>query len=161
VPIRTLDAILCEAGIGGIDLLSIDVEGTELDVLAGFTIERYRPRLILLEDDTRTRDKHGYMTARGYKLVRRTDLNNWYVPRDTAFPVSLFGRWQLLRKMYLGAPLRRWRERWRQDSSSPGRGAVRHLPAAGQAPRDQRPDSAAARSPATVTGGEHTGPRQT
>jgi FkbM family methyltransferase len=107
VRVRTLDAILADARIGPIDFLSIDVEGAELDVLAGFTIERHRPRLILLEDNVRNRDKHSYMTARGYKLIRRTNLNNWYVPQDAAFPVSLFGRWQLLRKLYLGTALRR------------------------------------------------------
>lgn len=113
VPIRTLDSMLAEAGIDAIDFLSIDVEGHELDVLSGFSIERYRPRLILLEDDAHTRAKHAYLTARGYVLVRRTNLNNWYVPSGTRFPVSPYGRWQLFRKMRLGVPLRRLRyARW-------------------------------------------------
>ena len=49
--------------------------------------------------------------ARGYKLVRRTALNNWYVPIGTPFPISPFGRWQLFRKLYLGTWLRRWKRR--------------------------------------------------
>ena len=102
VVVRTLDAILAEAGVERIDFLSVDVEGAELAVLRGFSIARYRPRLILIEDDVQDLAKHAYLEARGYKLVRRTALNNWYVPRETPFPISLFGRWQLIRKLYLG-----------------------------------------------------------
>jgi len=107
VLVRTLDAILQEAGINRIDFLSIDVEGAELAVLRGFSIKRYRSRLILIEDDVESRAKHNYLKAHGYKLVRRTALNNWYVPRDMPFPISPFGRWQLIRKLYLGTWWRR------------------------------------------------------
>lgn len=118
VRIRTVDSLLRQSGIDHVDFLSIDVEGAELDVLKGFSLERYRPRLILLEDDAHTRDKHRYMTARGYKLVRRTNLNNWYVPAEVYLPVSLFGHWQLLRKLYFGAPLRRWKYKLRRLSKN-------------------------------------------
>ena len=51
VPIRTLDSVLEEAGAPkGFDFLSIDVEGHEIEVLRGFDIARWQPRLILLED---------------------------------------------------------------------------------------------------------------
>jgi FkbM family methyltransferase len=106
VPVRT-----AEAGFDRVDFLSVDVEGAELAVLRGFSIARYRPRLILLEDDVHDLAKHHYLGARGYKLVRRTALNNWYVPVDVRFPVSPFGRWQLLRKLYLGTWWRRLKRR--------------------------------------------------
>lgn len=38
----------------GIDLVSIDVEGAELDVLRGFDIEYWKPRMLLIE----THEKH-------------------------------------------------------------------------------------------------------
>jgi hypothetical protein len=47
------------------------------------------------------------MRSMGYKLVRRSDLNSWYVRNDTPFPISPFGRWQLLRKYNLSLPFRR------------------------------------------------------
>jgi len=94
-----------------VDFLSVDVEGAELAVLRGFSIAQYRPRLILIEDDVQDLTKHAYLNARGYKLVRRTALNNWYVPRATPFPISPFGRWQLIRKLYLGTWWRRWKRR--------------------------------------------------
>jgi hypothetical protein len=51
VPVRTLDSLLDDAKAPKpIDLLSIDVEGHELDVLRGFDFARWQPRLILLED---------------------------------------------------------------------------------------------------------------
>jgi FkbM family methyltransferase len=120
VPVMTLDAMLIDAGIERIDFLSIDVEGAELDVLKGLSLAKYRPRLILLEDDVHSRDKHLYMAAHGYKLVRRTNLNNWYVPANMDFSISIFGRWQLFRKLYLGAPLRRWKFRRRQRRREAG-----------------------------------------
>lgn len=108
VPVRTMDSILAEAGFERVDFVSIDVEGAELEVLRGFTLERFRPRLVLLEDDVHRLEKHRAMRERGYKLVRRTALNNWYVPANAPFPVSLYGRLQFLRKLYLGMWIRRW-----------------------------------------------------
>ena len=117
VPVRTLDSILAEAKIESVDFLSIDVEGAELEALSGFSLERFRPRLVLIEDDMQYLEKHHHMRARGYKLVRRTALNNWYVPREIEFPVSFFGRLQFIRKLYLGLWLRRLKHRlavWRR-----------------------------------------------
>jgi FkbM family methyltransferase len=109
VPIRTLNAMLAEARIDKIDFLSIDVEGAEIAVLDGFDLQRFAPKLVFIEDDVHDLTKHKIMLASGYKLFRRTYLNNWYVPRDAEVHLSLYGRWQLFRKLVLGAPLRRWR----------------------------------------------------
>lgn len=114
VPLVTLDQILEAHKIESIDLLSLDVEGHELEVLRGFSIERYRPRLILIEDHALDLSRHRALTARGYRLVRRTGLNAWYVPADAPVGVSLFGRWQLFRKYVIGLPFRRIREALRQ-----------------------------------------------
>lgn len=110
VSIRTLDSVLLEAQAKKIDFLSIDVEGFELDVLRGLSFARFRPGLILLEDFADRLDKHRFMRARGYKRVRRTGNNSWYVPREVLFPVSVFGKWQLIRKYYLALPIR-WMKR--------------------------------------------------
>lgn len=118
VPIRTLNAMLREAGIERIDFLSIDVEGAEIAVLDGFDLARFAPRLVLLEDDVHDLTKHRRMLASGYKLVRRTHLNNWYVPKGAEVPVSVFGRWQIFRKLILGGPLRRWRYRLSKKSKT-------------------------------------------
>jgi hypothetical protein len=115
VPLRTLDELLVEADAPTpIDFVSIDVEGHEMDVLRGFDLGRWRPRLVLLEDHVLSRTLHNYMEARGYRWVRRTDINGWYVPAETAWPVGLIGRWQFFRKYYLGTPFRRWSDALRR-----------------------------------------------
>jgi FkbM family methyltransferase len=111
VPVRTLDDILEEAKAPvPIDLLSIDVESHEIEVLSGTTLTRWRPRLILIEDLALSLKLHRFLQSRGYKWVRRTGLNSWYVPADADFAVSPFGRWQFYRKHYLGVPFRHIRE---------------------------------------------------
>lgn len=121
VPIKTLDEVLIDAGAPQpLDFVSIDVEGLEIDVLDGFDLARWRPRLLFVEDLAMSPRLHHYLTGRGYKWVRRTGLNAWYVPAETAFDPGLFGRWQFIRKYYLSLPFRRLREakrrlrtRWR------------------------------------------------
>lgn len=115
VPIMTLDAVLADAGASApIDFLSIDVEGHEIDVLSGFDIARWRPRLILIEDLVLNLSLHRFLLARGYKWVRRTGLNSWYVPAAACMEVSPAGRVQFIRKYYLGMPFRHFREAMRR-----------------------------------------------
>jgi FkbM family methyltransferase len=106
VPVVTLDSVLSEANVSRIDFLSVDVEGVEIDVLRGFSFERYRPDFILLEDFAEDLSKHRFMRSKGYKRVRRTGNNSWYLPEDVAFPIPLYGRLQILRKYYLSIPTR-------------------------------------------------------
>jgi FkbM family methyltransferase len=49
VPARTLTSILEEARIRKIDLLSLDVEGYELDVLRGLDLDRFAPHYMVIE----------------------------------------------------------------------------------------------------------------
>jgi len=107
VPIRTLDSVLEEAGAPAhFDFLSIDVEGHEIEVLRGFDIAHWRPRLILLEDHVADLSKHWFLTAAGYRIIRRYENNGWYVPRDSAANCRLADRWEILRKYFLALPFR-------------------------------------------------------
>lgn len=50
VEVRTLDTLLMQEEIDpGFDLLSIDVEFAECEVLKGFDVERWMPKLIIIE----------------------------------------------------------------------------------------------------------------
>lgn len=110
VELRTLDALLAETGNPAIDFVSIDTEGTELDVLHGFNLQQHHPRLVLIEDKGLSLAKHRHLRSHGYKLVKRTELNNWYVPDETRFTLTtLLERLQLIRKVFLGLPFRKMR----------------------------------------------------
>lgn len=54
VPARTLNRILSETGVeaGSIGLLSIDVEGFEMEVLNGFDLQRFAPKVVVIEANT-------------------------------------------------------------------------------------------------------------
>lgn len=107
VPVRTLDAVLEEAGAPvTFDFLSIDVEGHEIEVLQGFDIARWRPRLILLEDHVADLSKHRYLKKAGYRIIRRYENNGWYVPAKSAVTCQWPDRWEIFRKYYLGLPFR-------------------------------------------------------
>jgi len=114
VPVRTLDDILEQANAPApLDFVSIDVEGHEVEVLSGFDLRRWQPRLLLVEDHVSTLATHRFLTRAGYRLIRRTGLNGWYVPRAQAPRVGL-GWWQLARKYYLALPIRKLRDRKRR-----------------------------------------------
>ena len=122
VEARTLDEILIDAQAPTpIDFISIDVEGHELEVLEGLDLTRWRPRLLLVEDHLRDLRLHRAIETRGYKWVRRTDLNAWYLPADAPMAVGWFGRLQFVRKYYLSMPVRRLRDALRRVRAALGR----------------------------------------
>ena len=115
VPVRTVDSVLEEAGSPpGFDFLSIDVEGHEIEVLRGFDIARWHPRLILLEDHVADLSKHRYLKSAGYRIIRRYENNGWYVPREAAHRPALADRWEIYRKYYLALPFRQMRNFFRR-----------------------------------------------
>jgi FkbM family methyltransferase len=115
VPTRTLDDILAEAQAPApIDLVSVDVEGHELEVLLGFDLAAWRPRLILLEDHVESLVKHRFLTDSGYRLIRRVGNNGWYVPQGAAIQPTRRERWENVRKYYLALPFRKVRNVTRQ-----------------------------------------------
>jgi FkbM family methyltransferase len=110
VPVITLDSALDEAKATGVDFLSIDVEGAEVDVLQGFSFSKYRPRLILLEDPGENFARHKFMRAQKYKRVRSTARNSWYVPQELDFTLSPFEHFELFRRFYLSVPIRKFKK---------------------------------------------------
>jgi FkbM family methyltransferase len=80
VPSSTLNGLL-DLKVGEIDFVSIDVEGSELDVLAGFDLDRYRPRVLVIEanDATAAVALDTYLASRGYQMSRFRGWNRFYV----------------------------------------------------------------------------------
>jgi FkbM family methyltransferase len=90
VPARTLTAVLDDCRVGRVDLLSLDVEGYELEVLKGLDLERYRPRHILVEqsDSGEPRD---YLLANGYREV--AELSRGRLTHDVLYEATTTGGW--------------------------------------------------------------------
>jgi FkbM family methyltransferase len=117
-PIKTVDELLLEAGKPKLDFVSIDVEGTQLDVLRGFNLQRWKPALLLIEDHLHNLDVHRFLKQRNYILVKRTGLNNWYTPRDRPLRLSnVFERMRLWKKVWLNTPFRKLRV-WNEQRRS-------------------------------------------
>jgi len=74
--IHKLETICRYHLVDRIDLLSIDVEGYELEVLKGFNWY-VRPRVIICEINKQ--ETEDYILEAGYKLYARTKLNGIYV----------------------------------------------------------------------------------
>lgn len=82
VRLRRLDTILAQHAreVRSIDILSIDVEGWEIGVLEGLSVERYKPKVIIMENFLRDPKYRTYMKARGYRLHSDMYPNDIYVP---------------------------------------------------------------------------------
>lgn len=76
----TLDAILEDAKPPQIDFVTIDVEGHERAVLAGFDVRRWKPTVILLEGASAAPSLpiSWRLFRAGYARVRRVVINDWY-----------------------------------------------------------------------------------
>ena len=110
VQCETLDVILLTHNAPvGFDLLSIDIEGHELVALSGFSFDKWRPRLVLIEDHVTNLKKHQLMRKNNYQLLMRTGLNSWYVHDDSVYSFSTTAMFEHIRKYYLGLPLRKFR----------------------------------------------------
>jgi FkbM family methyltransferase len=83
VPSCTLDVLL-DGGRMEIDFISVDVEGSEIDVLSGIDLERHRPRILLMEANTypALHALDAYLAARGYRRARSMRWNHFYAVSD-------------------------------------------------------------------------------
>ena len=78
IPQRTLSTIIKACNVKKIDLLDIDIEGTEMEVLRGYDWS-VMPRLILIEDDKDKNDEiHPFLQKKGYKVIASTFNNSLY-----------------------------------------------------------------------------------
>jgi FkbM family methyltransferase len=91
VPTTRLDTLLAEVGFPRIDFITIDVEGHESEVLRGFSLEKHRPRVVILEDNAEEGQStvSRYMAECGYLNFKRTGVNEWYAHRSDTELVQL------------------------------------------------------------------------
>lgn len=79
---RKLDTLLKKElkFIDYIDIISIDTEGNEFDILNGFDIDKWRPKVFVIEEikDENPKIKK-YLKIFGYRIVNRIKFNNFYI----------------------------------------------------------------------------------
>lgn len=87
VKTTTLDRLLDAHRISRIDFLSMDIELAEPKALAGFSIGKYRPRLVCIEAHAEVRQQileyfhqHGYVLVGKY--LRVDNDNYWFAPSE-------------------------------------------------------------------------------
>ncbi len=104
VQTRTLDDLLREAGIARrLSFVSIDVEGHELEVLKGFSLDEWKPVILVVEDNSNFEDSSvpNYLGQFGYVRFNRTGVNDWYAHRSDSRLITakalIAWRWKLLR----------------------------------------------------------------
>lgn len=87
VETKTLDEILTARTQGrSIDFISIDVEGHELEVLEGFNVAFWRPRILVIEDNSYGEKSavRQHLSKLGYEPFHRTVVNDWYAHQSDA-----------------------------------------------------------------------------
>lgn len=114
VSVKTLNELIQKRGWSHINFLSVDTEGTEVDVLRGLDLNKITCDLILIEDWGRDFSIHRHLTSNGFKRVQRTGFNSWYIPKEHPWTISIFGRLQFFRKFILSMPFKKLRK-WRHE----------------------------------------------
>ena len=77
VKVKTLDDLIEEAGFPRLDYLTLDCEGWEDEAMAGFTIERWKPRIIVREDWTGNGPE-----IPGYTWLTKLEFDNVYLRNE-------------------------------------------------------------------------------
>ena len=89
IPMRTVDRILEDNQMPEIDFASIDVDGSELEVLRGFNLRRAKPKLICIETNlgmvgkgrwprAHSEEIHRIISEAGYFLLMANQCNSFY-----------------------------------------------------------------------------------
>lgn len=82
VEVKKLDTVLSRINLEKIDFLSIDTEGTELEVLRGFDINRWKPKLLVIENNFNENKVSEYLESFGYIFSQRVGVNDFFVKSE-------------------------------------------------------------------------------
>jgi FkbM family methyltransferase len=84
VKLRRLDTILAARTppVDHIDMLSVDVEGWELEVIAGLDLKKYKPKVMVIENLFNDDQYRRHLNRKGYLLWKFVAPNDIYVRSD-------------------------------------------------------------------------------
>jgi FkbM family methyltransferase len=109
VNLRRLSTLLANQipDVPAIEILSVDVEGWELEVLAGLDMAKHRPKVMIVENLLKEGRYRTFLNRRDYVLWRRIYPNEVYVDRRFIEPGLPTWRLTLERLRHLAALLGR------------------------------------------------------
>jgi FkbM family methyltransferase len=64
-----------------IDFISIDTEGSEMDVLTSFDVNKYNTKLLIIENNFNDLDIENYLNQKGWVKDKRVEVNDFYVKK--------------------------------------------------------------------------------
>lgn len=78
---KTLNTIIQEEipNLSHIDIMSLDVEGYELECLQGLDLTKYPPKVIVLENADHDKSIRDHLEKNGYVLDKQVSYNEYYV----------------------------------------------------------------------------------
>lgn len=86
VNVKTLDEVLDSAKFPtNIDFISIDTEGTELDVLKGLDLNKWNISLLVVENNFEDANIKEYLEQQGYYKDARWKINDFYVKGENKY----------------------------------------------------------------------------
>lgn len=80
LPVRSVNAVLDEYCRGGLDFLSLDVEGLDLKILQGLDFTRFRPKVICVETITYSEHRAGKKIV---EIIEVLQANDYFQFADT------------------------------------------------------------------------------
>ncbi len=94
VCLRRLDTLFKTHGITAVDIVSIDIEGSEVDAVRGIDLEIYRPSVFVIESDSKEQESalDEILLPHGYMKLCRVSSNLFYVDERTDLADSLAGK---------------------------------------------------------------------
>jgi FkbM family methyltransferase len=88
IPCYTLNEILHKYGISHIDLLSIDVEGGELDILRSINFENVSVDVIVVENNYNDLAFRSFLKIKGYDFIIKLDGDEIFKKRKKNIPIK-------------------------------------------------------------------------
>lgn len=81
---KTLNTIIREEipGLSQIDIMSLDIEGYEFQCLKGLDLNKYPPKVIVLENADHNQEIKDHLEQYGYRLDKEMAYNEYYVHKS-------------------------------------------------------------------------------
>ena len=84
--IRDIDKVLNNQNeiknLHEIDIVSLDIEGGELNCLYGFDLQKYKPKILVIEDAFNNKVLDDYMSIFGYRIDKYISYNKYFIHND-------------------------------------------------------------------------------